>query len=139
MKSSLTMCGQCSALISGRREGQSIGSSETTSSNCVSPDQAMYLAQPSWRGVNVLVAMYHGCICCALTVATDCVSRRGGLSGSDSFIDALGIGDEFKPRRLLKAGPRSATYPRRIRIQRPKRDGTQSVASFRKRYVRYRT
>src|ERR1700690_1976710 len=56
------MWGQYSALISGKTVGQSDESSETNSSSCVRPDQAMYFFQPGSDLSNFLVAMNRGVI-----------------------------------------------------------------------------
>src|SRR6476661_7704272 len=85
MKSSLTMCGQYSALMSGSTVGQRMGS-KTTSFSWLRPDHSMNLAHSGWPGRNGSVAMNQGCISLHLIVdwfvAIELHRKRASSAGS---------------------------------------------------------
>src|SRR5438477_6208296 len=104
MKSSFTIRLQYSFLISGSTVGQSIGSSETTSSSCSSLDQAMYLSQPLLDLSNFSVAINHGAV-----IAIHLLTHRTKHStGERQIPKRKPVGE----KRSLRVGPGTPRSPR---------------------------
>src|SRR6476646_4370946 len=110
MKSSLTMCGQYSALISGSTVGQRMGS-KTTSFSWLRPDHSMNLAHSGCPGRNGSVAMNHGCISLHLIdwlVAIELHRKRASSAGG--VAEVVQVAEEVGQRNESADHVHSASF-----------------------------